>query len=386
MPKNPAQQNISNIPKLRFPGFDGVWEEKRLGEVAKFFSGGTPTSSSKKYYDGTIPFIKSGEISDDKTDQFINELALKDSSAKLVETGDLLYALYGATSGEVAISKISGAINQAVLCIRTDQDKKWLLSYLYFQKGRILARYLQGGQGNLSADIIKNLKISFPELPEQQKIASFLGSVDEWIANLRAQHAEIAQYKKGMMQKIFSQQIRFKDDKGNDFPEWDEKRLGDCLEYEQPTPYIVESTEYDNSFKIPVLTAGKSFILGYTNETNGIYKDLPVIIFDDFTTTSQFVDFPFKVKSSAMKILKAKEGSEIKFIFEVMQQIKYEIGGHGRHWISKYSNIKIKIPSLPEQLKIAEFLSSVDQLLESKQQQINHAEQWKKGLIQGLFV
>ena len=100
-----------------------------------------------------------------------------------------------------------------------------------------------------------------------------------------------------MMQKIFNQEIRFKDDNGEDFGDWEEKSLGECLDYEQPTNYIVESTEYNNDYKTPVLTAGKTFILGYTNEENGVFQtdNLPVIIFDDFTTATQFVDFPFKV-------------------------------------------------------------------------------------------
>src|SRR3546814_7630509 len=108
--------------------------------------------------------------------------------------------------------------------------------------------------------------------------------------------------------------------------------------YLQPTPYLVESTDYNNKYKTPVLTAGKSFILGYTNEDKGIFKNnLPVIIFDDFTTASQFVDFPFKVKSSAMKILIAKKNADIKFSYESMQLIKYEVGVHQRHWISIFS-------------------------------------------------
>ena len=152
------------------------------------------------------------------------------------------------------------------------------------------------------------MPIPSPELEEQKKISNFLTDINQWINNLKKQKKELEKCKKGMMQKIFSQEIRFKDDNGKDFPEWEDKELGDLLEYEQPTNYIVKNTEYDDSDKTPVLTAGKSFILGYINETTGVFKDsLPVIIFDDFTTASQFVDFPFKVKSSAMKILKAKE-------------------------------------------------------------------------------
>lgn len=168
--------------------------------------------------------------------------------------------------------------------------------------------------------------------------------------------------------------------------EWREKELDYFLDYLQPTPYIVESTDYNDEYKTPVLTAGKSFILGYTNEDKGIFnKNLPVIIFDDFTTASQFVDFPFKVKSSAMKILIAKKDADIKFSYESMQLIKYEVGVHQRHWISIFSNLKIPAPKLNEQQKIASCLSSLDEVITAHSQKLDLLIDHKKGLMQNLF-
>ena len=168
--------------------------------------------------------------------------------------------------------------------------------------------------------------------------------------------------------------------------EWEVKDLNAFLDYLQPTDYLVKSTDYDDDYKTPVLTAGKSFILGHTNETEGIFKeDLPVIIFDDFTTASQFVDFPFKGKSSAMKILTAKENTDIKFVFEAIQLIKYEVGVHQRHWISVFSNLKIPAPKLVEQQKIASCLSSLDELIEAHSQKLELLKEHKKGLMQNLF-
>ena len=163
-------------------------------------------------------------------------------------------------------------------------------------------------------------------------------------------------------------------------------KLDDVLKYEQPTKYIVDTVNYDESFSTPVLTAGKSFILGYTDEGIGVFNDLPVIIFDDFTTAFHYVDFPFKVKSSAMKILVAKENINIKFIYETMQIMGYEIGGHERHWISKFTQIEISIPTLPEQTKIANFLSAIDNKINHNNNQIQQTAQWKKGLLQKMFV
>ena len=124
------------IPKLRFPEFSGEWEVKKLGDISKVFSGGTPISSNKSYYSGKIPFIKSGEISAAQTEQNISGIALKASSAKIVESGDILYALYGATSGQVAISRIKGAINQAVLCIRPDAERYFIYSKFPFSRNK----------------------------------------------------------------------------------------------------------------------------------------------------------------------------------------------------------------------------------------------------------
>ncbi|WP_304754413.1 restriction endonuclease subunit S [uncultured Alistipes sp.] len=167
---------------MRFPEFTEEWRKYKLSEICSFFSGGTPSSSKKEYYDGSIPFIRSGELHEDQTELFITEDGLKNSAAKMVEVGDLLLALYGATSGDIAISKINGAINQAILCIRTEQHKKFIESIWYKHVGKLLQTYLQGGQGNLSADIVKNISFYFAAIEEQKKLAEFIALLDERIA------------------------------------------------------------------------------------------------------------------------------------------------------------------------------------------------------------
>lgn len=152
--------------------------------------------------------------------------------------------------------------------------------------------------------------------------------------------------------------------------QWREYELGELLSYEQPTPYIVESTDYNDKYKTPVLTAGKSFILGYTSETDGVYTALPVIIFDDFTTASQYVNFEFKVKSSAMKILTPKTELVLpKFIYYRMQIIQFDHSTHKRYWIQQYSKIKVSIPPIPVQeqivAKIEELFSELDNGVET---------------------
>ena len=171
-----------NVPILRFPEFQGEWEMCRLEDVCSFFSGGTPSSSNKEFYGGNIPFIRSGELHKEETELFITQSGYEHSSAKMVETGDILLAMYGATSGDIAISKINGAINQAILCIRTKHNKKFIESVWNKHVSKILMKYLQGGQGNLSADIVKRISFSLPSLAEQERISQFMQLIDERIA------------------------------------------------------------------------------------------------------------------------------------------------------------------------------------------------------------
>ncbi|MFT4143177.1 MAG: restriction endonuclease subunit S [Mobilitalea sp.] len=141
---------------------------------------------------------------------------------------------------------------------------------------------------------------------------------------------------------------------------WSYIRLNTALSYEQPTPYIVVSTEYDDSYATPVLTAGKSFVIGYTNEIENTKSDLPVIIFDDFTTDSKYVNFPFKVKSSAMKILSAdKQLIDMRYAYYAMQTIKFSHSTHKRYWISEFSQKIIALPPINEQLHIVKTIEQV---------------------------
>ena len=166
---------------------------------------------------------------------------------------------------------------------------------------------------------------------------------------------------------------------------WQEKQIKDLLNYERPDKYIVESDRYINQ-GTPVLTANKSFILGYTDEKGGVYKDVPVIIFDDFTTDSKFVDFPFKVKSSAIKILKEKNSdTDLRFVYEKMKSVDFPTGSHKRYYISQYQNMEVVVPPLPEQKKIAAILNTVDEEIQKTDKIIAATEKLKRGLMADIF-
>jgi len=375
------------VPKLRFKEFDG----------AKTFSGGTPTSSNKDYYNGDIPFIKSGEISCTCTEQFINQKGLDSSSAKMVNQGDLLYALYGATSGQVAISQIHGAINQAVLCIRSEQNTVFLYNFFLLAKDDILSTYLQGGQGNLSAQILKNIEIPIPQLAEQTKIANFLSAVDTKIATLSQKVELLSQYKQGMMQKLFSQQIRFKADDGSEFGEWVSEKISKVFTNKSKSfnPLLNESLP---CIELEHLSQNTGQILGIVNSsdqqsTKNLFEPNSVLYGKLRPYLRKFAKPQFKgVCSSEIWVLTGLKISN-DYLFQFVQSEQFteltNIQSGSKmpraDW-NVIADAEIKFPCIEEQTKIANFLSAIDQKIEVTAQQIEQAKTWKKGLLQQMFV
>ena len=193
------------LPQLRFPEFQdaGAWETTTIGKVCKSYSGGTPNTNCKYFYGGNIPFIRSAEIGKNSTELFLSESGLRYSSAKIVKKGVILIALYGANSGEVAINPIEGAINQAILCLESDQNKVFLFYNILSMQQRIVLKYIQGGQGNMSAEIIKSILLHIPNASEQQRIADCLSSLDELITAQSQKIELLKDHKKGLMQQLF---------------------------------------------------------------------------------------------------------------------------------------------------------------------------------------
>ena len=241
--------------------------------------------------------------------------------------------------------------------------------FLYYVMASKLKEYLSSKKNEAAMTYIvlstlQSFPIPIPPLKIQQEIVKILDKFTELQAELQAEL------------ELRSKQYEYYRD---DLLSFDKlvtlggvarrAKLLDIVDYEQPTKYLVETTEYDDSYAIPVLTAGKTFVLGYTNETDGIYNastEDPVIIFDDFTTDSKWVDFPFKVKSSAMKMLKLnKSGREtalLRWIYLCMQRLHYVPADHSRHWISKYSNLEIPLPPLEVQKRLVNVLDNFESI------------------------
>ena len=198
-------KNGEKNPEIRFEGFTDDWEQRKVSDITNSYSGGTPKSGTSEYYDGNIPFIRSGEIYSDKTELFISELGMNYSSAKRVHIGDILYALYGATSGEVSRAKLDGAINQAILAIIPNQDinADFLVEWFRKEKDKIINTYLQGGQGNLSAQIIKELVVMIPSKEEQYKLGNYFTYINRLITLHQRKCEKLKELKKFMLQKMF---------------------------------------------------------------------------------------------------------------------------------------------------------------------------------------
>ena len=258
--------------------------------------------------------------------------------------------------------------------------------YLYLFKSQWYisegTKYFKGvvGQQRVHKGIFTDLQIPLPPLAEQYRIVA---EIEKWFAlidQIEQGKVDLQTTIKQTKSKILDLAIHGKlvPQDPNDEPAiellkrinpdftpcdnghytqlpngWCECQLENIVKYEQPQAYIVKSTDYDDKYLIPVLTAGKSFIIGYTNETEGIYQNTPCIIFDDFTTDSKLVDFPFKVKSSAMKILRVADSIEIEYVAMFMNITRLIGDTHKRYWISEYSKLCIPIPPKEEQKRIA---------------------------------
>lgn len=392
-------EKVKNVPELRFPEFEGEEYSKFLFEEIFTFSTGKNIKQNEASPQFQTPCVRYGELYHmykEVITKVLNKTNL-DKTELVFSVGDEIL-LPSAGEDPIDIGSASAltipnvAIGRTINILRPKEKSTYLpifLSYYINQKLKRKIALLAKGVSisNVYNSDLKKLSTLLPIFSEQKKIADFLTAVDRRIALLERKRELLEQYKRGVMQQLFSRQLRFKDENGNDYPEWEEKRLGEVLDYEQPTKYLVESLEYSDKYETPVLTAGKSFILGFTNEVNGIYENLPTIIFDDFTTSFHFVYFPFKVKSSAMKMLTAKPNQcDLKFVFEVMKILKFTISEHKRYWISEYSQLFIPVPKIAEQQKVSKLSNQLDSLINGHNLMLKRTSDWKKGLLQKMFV
>ena len=361
-----------------------------MSDVCNFESG--YAFSSDDYKDKGTPLVRISNIHDGLV-SLDNCVYIEGDIDKrfIINNGDLLIAMSGATTGKMGVYQYDcpALLNQRVGNIKVNTSlllQKYRDYFMQSQGDLILKLSYGGAQPNVSAKIISDLFIPIPSLNEQEKIVAeiekWFGFIDEIENGATELETVIKQTKSKILDLAISGKLVSQDH--NDEPAiellkrinpefkpcdnshygnlprgWAVCRLEDILDYEQPQAYIVNSTDYSDEYDTPVLTAGKSFIIGYTNETNGICDRLPVIIFDDFTTDSKLVDFPFKVKSSAMKILRTKGEINIDYIAYYMSITRLIGDTHKRYWISEYSKLLIPIPPYQEQLRIVDTIETI---------------------------
>ena len=239
-------------------------------------------------------------------------------------------------------------------------------------------------QPKLNKQKCLQIPVALPESSdEQHAIATALSDADALLDGLDRLIAKKRDLKQAAMQQLLTGKIRLLGFEG----EWEVKLMRDLLTYERPDHYIVTNTSYLVQGDIPVLTANKAFILGYTTENFGVCTDLPVIVFDDFTADSKLATVPFKVKSSAIKLLRPKNNRvSLKFLFELMQIIRFPVGEHKRHYISDYQNLELPIPEFDEQLAVDSILSDMDAEITALEARREKTKNLKQAMMQELLT
>ena len=378
------EHNKINVPNLRFPEFQGEWEESTIGEEFDLYSGNTPSRMNKEHFNGAINWISSGELKEHyiaDTKEKISDEAAK--TLKMLPIGTFVIAIYGLEAdgvrGTGSITKSESTISQACMAFTSKGKVQNEFLYSWYKKhGNVIGiRYAQGTkQQNLSYDIIEKFKIAYPTFQEQEKLNKFIALLDERIATQSKIIDKLQSLIKGIRNEIFGKlrkNIGFN------------AVVGDVLDYEQPQSYIVENTEYTNE-GTPVLTANKAFVLGYTLETDGIYDKGDCIIFDDFTLDCKYVDFPFKVKSSAIKILTAKNKELLRYTFEFLKYLDLSTEEHKRHYIAETQNQEFTLPTEQMVKTIAHIFSTLSLRMETAVKRRDVFDKQKQYLLRQMFI
>ena len=376
-------------PSIRFNGFTDTWEQRKLIDVADIFGGGTPSTTISDYWDGEIDWYSPVEIGEqvyvNGSQKKLTELGLKKSSAKVLPVGTVLFTSR-AGIGKTAILAKEGATNQGFQSIVP--HKNTLDSYFIYSRTDELKRYgeIQGAGSTfveVSGKQMAKMPILIPILEEQTKIGAFFKKLDDTIALHQRQLDNYKELKKTMLQKVFNQELRFKDDYGNDYPEWEIKSFKDVFISIPSKEHQIKSSSYHEKGKYEVVDQGKEDVVGYSDQTEKLFENVPVIIFGDHTTNLKYRDNPFIVGADGVKLLKSTE--QAKYSFYVLEKFNVNQEGYKRHY-SMLQEINIPIPSRQEQQRIENLLSSIDNKNRKLIYKIALLMELKKSFMQQMFV
>ena len=391
-----------NTPQLRFQEFDGDWEKKYLGEICDIVGGGTPDTNIPEYWNGDIQWFTPTEIKSDFVEnsvRTITELGLQKSSAKKLPVGTILLTTR-ATIGEVSISLKECSTNQGFqsLIMKEGNSNFFIFNWIKENKYELTSRANGSTFPEISKSEIQKICLNIPKLPEQQKIASFLSAVDEKIQQLTRKASLLEQYKKGVMQQLFSGKLRFKDENGDDYPDWKSVKMNELFSFKQGIQCGVEDQFFEKKdnmerfIRIIDLTSDKEiprFINNIDKENVLFEDDLFMVRYG----VPGLIGFGYNgiIANNLFRLI-PKKNVHNKFYLYVLTHLKKDIMNLSSSTTMPALNFSslgvLKIPEIEieEQQKIANFISSIDAKIESTNQQINQTQSFKKGLLQKMFV
>ena len=383
------KDKILNVPNLRFPEFTEEWKDSNIGKCFDLYSGNTPSRMEKEHFIGDVNWITSGELKEHyigDTKERITEKAAAENNLRILPVGTFVMAIYGLEAegvrGTCSITVKTSTISQACMAFtpKSNVSNEFLYSWYKKHGNKIGIRYAQGTkQQNLSYDIIEKFPIRYPSIEEQEKLNTFISLLDERIAT----QSKIIEDLKKLKVAIRDRELNsIRKHYGLNM------QISEMLDYEQPSKYIVSETEYLNNKELtPVLTANKAFILGYTDESFNIYDKGECIILDDFTLDCKLVNFAFKVKSSAIKILTPKNDILLRYVYEYLNFLNLETTEHKRHYISEIESMLIAYPDSNEIVfSFCDLMDRFDKKIEIENKYLQSLLSQKNYLLNNMFI
>ena len=368
---------------MRFPEFSGEWKSIKLGDALKLKGG--YAFKSEKFQDSGVPVVRISNLPQNSYSVDLSDCVYYECGNYqnyTVKNGDLLIAMSGATTGKTAIYRYDypAYLNQRVGLFAPKELVHNQFLYPIVESKTFISqlgsKLVAGAQPNISSQDIETIAVGLPSKEEQIKIAHLFELLNQKIETQSKIIEEQETLLRSLRHKIYSR-----------VQAESQCTIADVLCYEQPTKYLVTDTDYtDDDSQVPVLTANKAFILGYTTENFGIYDKGPCIILDDFTLDCKYVDFKFKVKSSAIKILRAKAKTNLRFIFEYFRFLALNTTEHRRHYIAEIEPMSILLPSNEEIDRIARLFTALDERLEVARKELKILESQKMYMLQKMFI
>lgn len=379
-----SDKTTPNVPTLRFPNYNGEWQKTVMGKVCSFRKGYGIAKDDLS--SGGTPCILYGELYTTYKTAIAKTIKSKTSiqSKSLVysQKDDVIIPCSGETAEDIATSicvPYDGVLLGGDLTIvHSDLDGAFLSNQINSVRKFDIARIAQGKSiVHLQADELKKIFIFYPSIQEQRKISAFIDKIDERIEIQNKIIEDLKVLKKELNYSLIGRIINGKSSNC---------KIEDVIDYEQPTNYIVKSDKYIENGETPILTANKAFLLGYTIENEGVYNKSDCIILDDFTLDFKYVNFPFKIKSSAIKILTAKKDIELRYFYEYLLFLGLTSHEHKRHYISEVAPLPLYLPSIDEQRNALSVLNSISKKIKVEENYISALKAQKCFFLRAMFI